>query len=115
MRCKNIKFTAALPIEIDIPDKKTCVFPHFKDANNIVYEVEAIKQACETAKDLPIIRYKDDGSAETIGVAESICWNPTGFIEVNGVMWFGGSSEDVTLDSCNNVVHMSIQAIGIGD
>lgn len=114
MRCEGIQINAKIPVEANQADKRYAVFPLFRDGNDVIYEIEAIKNACKDTKDIPIIRYKEDGSSEAIGVAHSVSWNPTGFIEVDGVLWFGGTSEDVVFDSCHNVVSMNIEAIGLG-
>ena len=89
--------------------------PCFRDGNGVVYQIEAVKDACEEADQwLPIIRYKDNGQAETIGVARSVKWNPEGFIEVDGVLRFGGTSEEIIFDTVKNVTSMTIEAIGLG-
>lgn len=50
----------------------------------------------------------------TVGVAHSIQWNPDGFVEVDGVLRFGGTSEEIIFDTVKNVTSMSIEAVGIG-
>ena len=49
-----------------------------------------------------------------IGVVSSVAWNPEGFIEVDGVIQFGGTSEDIIFDTVKNVTSMTIESIGLG-
>ena len=49
-----------------------------------------------------------------MGVAQSIKWNPHGFIEVDGLLLFGGTSENIEFGNDDNVVSMELSAVGIG-
>ena len=115
MRCAGIQIHAKIPVLTNSDGDNIYKMPCFRDGNGVVYQIEAVKDACEeTDQWLPIIRYKDNGQAETIGVARSVKWNPAGFIEVDGVLRFGGTSEEIIFDTVKNVTDMTIEAIGLG-
>lgn len=114
MRSTGIQIHAKIPVLKNSDGDSVCQAPYFRDGNNVVYQIEAIRGACGGAKNIPIIRYKADGTNEAIGVARAIEWNPDGFIEVSGVLWFGGTSEEVIFDSANSVVSMTIESVGLG-
>ena len=84
MRCGNIRIHVEIPI---YADKNNC----FCDDNHVSYSIPAIRKACETASNLPIIQYDEQGTEKVVGVAQSIKWNPHGFIEVDGQLLFGGT------------------------
>lgn len=88
MRCGNIRIHVEIPV---YADKNNC----FCDDNHVSYSIPAIREACETASNLPIIQYDEQGTEKVVGVAQSIKWNPHGFIEVDGLLLFGGTSENV--------------------
>ena len=90
MRCGNIRIHVEIPI---YADKNNC----FCDDNHVSYSIPAIRKACETASNLPIIQYDEQGTEKVVGVAQSIKWNPHGFIEVDGQLLFGGTNETVEL------------------
>lgn len=79
-----------------------------------VFAMITIREACETASNLPIIQYDEQGTEKVVGVAQSIKWNPHGFIEVDGLLLFGGTSENVEFGNDDNVVSMELSAVGIG-
>ena len=115
MICVGIQIHAKIPVPTNSDGDNIYKMPCFRDENGVVYQIEAIKDACEESEPwLPIIRYKDDGQAETIGVARTVKWNPEGFIEVDGVLRFGGTSEEIIFDTVKNVTDMTIEAIGLG-
>lgn len=114
MRCADIQIHAKIPIPTNSDGDNTYRTPCFRDGNGYVYQIEAVKDACgETDQWIPIIRYKDNGQADTIGVARSVKWNQDGFIEVDGVLLFGGTSEWVVFDDDKNVEFMAIRSIGL--
>ena len=113
MRCESIDIQARIPVPINSDGTGICKTPCFKDANGVVYEIEAVKSACEEAKGLPIVRYNDDGNAVVIGAAKSIRYRD-GYIEVDGTLFGGGTSEEVVLSSTSDVVEMNIEHIGLG-
>lgn len=113
MRCESIDIQARMPVPINSNGTGICKTPCFKDANGVVYDVEAIKSACEEAKDLPIIRYSDDGNAVVIGVTKSIRYKD-GYIEVDGTLFGGGTSEEIVFSSTKDVVEMNIESVGLG-
>lgn len=90
MRCGNIRIHVEIPV---YSDKNDC----FCDNNHVSYSIPAIRKACETTSSLPIIHYDGQGTEKVVGVAQSIKWNPHGFIEVDGQLFFGGTSETVEL------------------
>ena len=108
MRCANIR------IHADIPVVEEAGYLRFHDHNNVVYSIEAIQKACEKASNLPIIKYDERGVEQVVGVAQSIKWNPNGFIEIDGMMLFGGTTEFVKLGNDNCVVSMEFSAVGLG-
>lgn len=115
MRCTDIQIHAKIPVSTSSNDDNAGSVPCFRDGNGYVYQIDAIKNACEeSCAGIPIIRYKDDGQAETIGIAQTVKWNQDGFIEVDGTLRFGGTSENVIFDAVNNVASMTIVAIGLG-
>lgn len=105
MRCGNIRIHVEIPV---YADKNNC----FCDDNHVSYSIPAIREACETASNLPIIQYDEQGTEKAVGVAQSIKWNPHGFIEVDGLLLFGGTSENVEFGNDDNVVSMELNSVG---
>ena len=114
MRCVGIEIHVKMPV----PGNYTGGFcdqkPRFRDANGVVYQIGAIQDACEKVSDIPIVRIQPDGKTDVIGVARSVEWNPDGFIDVDGFLWFGGTSDNVIFDDRENVTKMIITEIGLG-
>ena len=54
MRCGNIRIHVEIPV---YADKNNC----FCDDNHVSYSIPAIREACETASNLPIIQYDEQG------------------------------------------------------
>lgn len=114
MRCTDIQIYAKIPVPINSNDDNACSVPCFRDGNGYVYQIDAIKNACEESDTgIPIIRHKDDGQAEMVGVVKTVKWNPEGFIEVDGSLQFGGTSEWVVFDDNKNVEFMAIRSIDL--
>lgn len=107
MRCGNIRIHVEIPV---YADKNNC----FCDDNHVSYSIPAIRKACETASNLPIIQYDEQGTEKVVGVAQSIKWNPHGFIEVDGQLLFGGTNETVELGKDDCVVSMELSTVGLG-
>lgn len=105
MRCGNIRIHVEIPV---YADKNHC----FCDDNHVSYSIPAIRKACETASNLPIIQYDEQGTEKVVGVAQSIKWNPHGFIEVDGQLLFGGTNETVELGKDDCVVSMELSTVG---
>ena len=63
---------------------------------------------------VPVIQFRADGTSKRIGIVKSIKWDPEGFVEVNGVLRFGGTCEDVIFDKTGIVIGMTIAEIGLG-
>lgn len=115
MRCTGIQIHARIPVPVNSEGDNVYGMACFRDENGMTYQIEAIRDACEEADaEMPIIRYRDDGQSEVIGVVNSVVWNPEGFIEVDGVIQFGGTSEDIIFDTVKNVTSMTIESIGLG-
>ncbi len=93
MRCESIDIRARIPVPINSDRTGICKIPCLKDSNGVVYEIEAIKFACEEAEDWLIIQYDDAGNTVVIGVANSIYYKD-GYIEVEGTLFGGGTSEE---------------------
>ena len=107
MRCGNIRIHVEIPV---YADKIDC----FCDNNHVSYSIPAIRKACETTSSLPIIHYDGQGAEKVVGVAQSIKWNPHGFIEVDGQLFFGGTCETVELGKGDCVVSMELSTVGLG-
>lgn len=114
MRCVGIEIHVKMPVPVNYTGDVCGQKPLFRDANGVVYQIGAIQDACKKALDIPIIRYQPDGKTDVIGVARSVEWNPDGFIDVDGFLWFGGTSDDVIFDDRKNVTEMIITEIGLG-
>lgn len=113
MRCESIDIRAKMPVPVNSDGTGICKIPCFQDANGTVYEIEAVKLACEEAKDLPIIRYDNCGNAIIIGVTSSIRYKD-GYVEVEGTLFGGGTSEEIIVSSTQDIVEMSIERVGLG-
>ena len=46
-----------------------------------------------------------------IGISEHVQWNPKGFVEVDGLLFFGGTDDAVNWNE-NVVAEMKIQTFG---
>ena len=80
MRCGNIRIHVEIPV---YADKNNC----FCDDNHVSYSIPAIREACETASNLPIIQYDEQGTEKVVGVAQSI--KRSGFHEAQSNNRFG--------------------------
>jgi hypothetical protein len=110
-----VEIHVKIPVPVNCAGSSCDQKLRFRDANGVVYQTGAIQDACEKASDIPIIRYQPDGKPDVIGVARSVEWNPDGFINVDGLLWFGGTSESgVVFDDRKNVTKMIITEIGLG-
>lgn len=107
MRCKKIRIHVEIPVYADTND-------YFCDDNHVSYSIPAIRKACENASNLPIIQYDEQGVEKVVGVAQSIKWNPHGFIEADGLLLFGGTNEAVELGKDDCVISMELNAVGLG-
>ena len=58
MRCGNIRIHVEIPV---YADKNNC----FCDDNHVSYSIPAIRKACETASNLPIIQYDEQGTEKS--------------------------------------------------
>ncbi len=114
MRCMCVEIHVKIPVSWNYTGGPCDQKPRFRDANGFVYQIGAIQDACKKALDIPIVRIQPDGKTDVIGVARSVEWNPDGFIDVDGFLWFGGTSDNVIFDDRENVTEMIIAEIGLG-
>lgn len=114
MRCANIRIHAEIPVITDVSGDEAAGRLDFRDCNDVAYSVEAIQEACAGASNLPIIQYDEQGEKKVVGAAHSIKWNPLGFIEVDGLMRFGGTCETVEFGKDNRVSSMEFSEVGLG-
>lgn len=103
MRAKYIKTSLEIPVPINKPD-----------LNGVVYTEKAIKDACDNAKDLPIILYDSDSKTKIKGIAEKVKYE-NGHILVDGYLFYGGTEESVIFDDENKIISMELKGFGISD
>lgn len=116
MRCENIRVRMEIPVKVNSEGTNPCFATAcFKDGNGVVYELQAIKDACTEAdaKNIPIIQYNDGGEPVIIGIVDAIRYNESGFIELDGVIKFGGTSEEIVFSSTKDVVEMTLESVGV--
>lgn len=113
MRSTEIGITLRIPIPINSTGTGICKTDCFRDDNGIVYEIEAIKDACDGIGDIPIIQYDENGQRKVIGVADKIEYED-GCLYVTGRIYAGGTNEEVVLTSTKDVTSMEIESIGFG-
>lgn len=104
MRIENVKISMELPVRFNAPD-----------CNGVVYTKESWEEAIKSAKGMPIEIINNDGTSTVIGISENItlkCDDNNGTIRVDGMLWHGGTSEEVvfTEDKITNVI---IKGVGI--
>ena len=114
MRCTNIRIHAEIPVLVGTNDSAFASGSTFCDGNGVVYSVEAVRKSCENIGNLPIIQYDEHGVKKVVGIAQSIRWNPHGFIEVDGLLLFGGTNETVEFGKDDFVISMELSAVGLG-
>lgn len=107
MRTYDIKIHLEIPV--NVADKNQT----FTDCNGVVYTIDAIKRACERAKDIPLTVENEQGVSVIVGVVNSLVWNPGGFIEASGHIQYGGTCETVDLSPEKEVVSMKVTEVGI--
>lgn len=105
MRTKNIKVKLTIPVPIDEPD-----------GNGNIYTKEAIEKAVENFNPgIPLITFRRD----VIGTIDSLEMSPEQELIANGVIFYGGTCEDVENLKVDNkiptVMDMIISEIGIDD
>lgn len=102
MRSENIEVTIKIPVPIDKPD-----------GNGIMYDVNAIKKACECATGNPIEVEDSDSNFKSIGVASKVRFvEGGGYIEIEGVVLNGGTCERVDIID-KMVKGMTITSFGL--
>ena len=114
MKCYNIKVHAEIPIHTFIDQTGESPYLYFRDGNLNSYSIQSVREACENVSNLPIIKRDNLGSGEIIGFAQSIKWNPHGFIEVDGQLFSGGTTETVELGKDDCVVSMELSTVELG-
>lgn len=113
MRSTEIGITLRIPVPINSDGTGICKMDCFRDDNGIVYEIEAIKDACDDAENIPIIQYDENGQQKVIGVADKLVYED-GCMIVAGRIFAGGTNEDVIFTSSKDVTSMEINSIGFG-
>lgn len=103
MRCKNVKFKITFPMPINKPD-----------GNNVMFEENAIRKAVENFKPgTPFIQVNDKKENIPVGYVNSLEYDEQAIaIIAEGVIYYGGFNEDVTLLVDNMVKEMSFVAMG---
>ncbi len=113
MRSTEIGITLRIPVPVNSCGTGICKTDCFKDDNGIVYEIEAIKDACDGLVNVPIIQYDENGQQKVVGIADKLEYED-GCIYVTGRIYAGGTNEDVVFTSTKDITSMEINAIGFG-
>lgn len=113
MRSTEIGITLRIPVPINSFGTGICKTDCFKDNNGIVYEIEAIKDACDGIVDVPIIQWDENGQQKVVGVANKLEYED-GCVIVTGRIFAGGTNEEVIFTSTKDVTSMEISSIGFG-
>lgn len=100
MRSKNIDVTLTIPVPINEPDE-----------NGNIYTEEAIKEACISAINCPLIQFDNEGNEVPIGIANDVRYS-NGSIFVDAKVWYGGTNEFVEMLEDNKITSMKINSIG---
>ena len=115
MRYSNIRFHAEIPIPVNSDGSDPNIkMPSFFDHNGVTYEIQAIKAACDGVSKAPIICHGNGETDRAIGIANSAHWNDAGYIEVEGIIFFAGTNEEVIFSCSKDVVSMDIDSFGFG-
>lgn len=101
MRCKNIQIKMSMPIRVNQPD-----------LNGTVYTEEALRNAYDNCKNVPIISYDKNGEETIVGVVKNAVYND-GIVEVDGICLHGGTCEKVQFDDEKRISQMEITSFGI--
>lgn len=102
MRSENIEVTIKIPVPINKPD-----------GNCVMYDVNAIKKACENATGSPFEVEDSDGKFKPVGVASKVNFiEDGGYIYVEGSVWSGGTCEQVDIID-RMVKGMTITSFGL--
>lgn len=113
MRSTEISITLRIPVPINSDGTGISRIDCFWDDNGIAYEIEAIKDACDDAQNIPIIQYDENGKQTVVGVADKLVYED-GCVIVTGRILAGGTNEDVVFTSNKDVTSMEIKSIGFG-
>lgn len=116
MRVSGIRIYIEMPIPINFNGSSPYYeIPCYKDCNGTIYEINAIKDACNEISNLPIIMYNKHNNPVVVGIAETIKFNSEkSCIVIDGVLNFGGTCEETIFSSTKNVIDMTIESIGLG-
>ena len=110
MMSSGIQIHAKIPVQTDSIRHNDCADLSFRRRNGYVYRIQG---ACDTSGAVPIIHISGSGQEHVIGMANSVEWNPAGYIDVDGVLFFGGESEDVAFSSNGDTFSMEIEYVGL--
>ncbi len=113
MRSVEIGITLRIPVPVNFDGTGICKMDCFRDDNGIVYEINAIKDACDEAENIPIIQYDENGQRTVVGVADKLVYED-GCMIVTGKIFAGGTNEDVIFTPSKDVTSMEIESIGFG-
>lgn len=102
IRSEYIGVTFKIPVPVDKPD-----------GNGIMFNIDAIKKACENFTSRPLEYVDKDGASTVIGTCDSIKFlEDENVVWVDGYVWHGGTCESV--DLLDKIVNnMTITSFGI--
>lgn len=101
MRTKNVEVKFKFPVRVNEPD-----------CNGDVYTEDVIISACKNSAGMPIIQRNESGEEVPVGVANKV-WYENGYINVEGISWYGGTCEEVKFNDLNQISEMEIMSFGI--
>lgn len=113
MKCYNIKVHAEIPIHTIIEEAGESPYLYYRDGNLNPHSIQAVREACENASNLPIIKRDNLGLGKIVGFAQSIKWNPNGYIEVDGFLFSGETNETAEFGADEHIVSMELGAFSI--
>ena len=112
MRANNIRCKLTIPFPVDRPD-----------GNMVTYTKEALENAFKNMSDnLPVIFMEENGECEDLVIGHTLSGAPvatydeethTYNVEVEAVIYAGGTSCDATINDANVVSEFRISSIGI--
>lgn len=108
MKSYNIKVHAEIPIHTFINEVEKSPYLYFRDGNLNSYSIQAVREACEKASNLPIIKRDNLGLGKIIGFAQSIKWSQNGYIEVDGLLMSAEINETAEFGADKHIVSMEI-------
>lgn len=105
MRTRNVKISMEIPVPFDNIDE-----------NGVKYSGKSFEEACDEAAGQPIEIINDDGSTTIVGIASEVKYMKDevngDYIAVNGMLYHGGTSEQVNIDK-GIVTNVKLTSVGI--